>query len=171
MHYRIQDLLLEVAAAVASYRMKRLVSRHRKCPSLRLLVCSPSRKRERRTICVTDSALLRVFASLIDGRAAAPSLLYFVHDGFTPSLSFPPRRHLPRGRRLHALPPLPKIAVRAAPRMALPVSRGVPLRRRQVCLLPPRISGGPSSRGSAGSLGRGGRLRWDPGRAAGCSPP
>ena len=35
-----------------------------------------------RTICVTDSALLRVFAPLINGRgaAAAPSLLYFVHD-------------------------------------------------------------------------------------------
>ena len=39
-----------------------------------------------RTICVTDSALLRVFAPLIDGRAAVPSLL-FVHDGFTPYLS------------------------------------------------------------------------------------
>ena len=78
------------AAAVASYRMKRLVSRHRKCPSLRLLVCSPSPERKRRTgglFCVTDSALLRVFAPLIDGRAAVPSLLYFVHDGFTPSLS------------------------------------------------------------------------------------
>ena len=89
MHYRIQDLLLEAAAAVASYRMKRLVSRHRKCPSLRLLVCSPSPERAGRggrTICVTDSALLRVFAPLIDGRAAVPSLL-FVHDGFTPYLS------------------------------------------------------------------------------------